>query len=724
MSSLPNHSHPSAALDPPPTHADPLVGLWCDAVASYERETRLKLSSLTGGSPSLTLANKLDSAEAIFTFLRDHESAFRVFREDGAMQLSRRFHHIFAVVGTLSSGIGEGAGVPFEPAKAIFAAVGELIKARARHTQSTLICGAALAVRNDFDAIYAAFETMEQQLRIIQPVVGEDLGSTLREPSVKLLAQILEVLGVITRLQNDGRFRTWLKKLAQSKVVSTALEDLHRLSISHHQAVSAITLVTAQKTLAVLLDSVKAQDQDVNRRCLVSIAQLAQEVYGEILRSSSVTSEEILTNRSILESLHSILLNHVSTVKNDKSMAQICTWLQFQDQSRRLNDLLRHRAKSTGSWFLDSEDFAGFKSGSKRALWLQGKAGCGKSTLIAGAVQDLRAYCACQDPQSLVLLQFFDATNGSHARDLRALLSSLLCQLAQLSYENLSALLRLCEDNMHGMSQPTMASLQHQVSSLMDNSPGPVFVVVDALDEAEDDDVVGFLAHLRMRVDVHLLLSSRGEVHFHDRLHDLCDRTIVIQESAVKGDIDVVLLEALSRGGTLEKIKEVDLVREALETGSDGSFRWTMLQMKALSLISGIPTKVRERLKTLPKTLSETYERSLQAIDPNDRADVHRLLTWLLMTRVPLSTTDFAQLLSFDYSKRLPVFDAQLQPSPSDTLMLVGSTFVSVHDDKVRFAHASVRDFILALPPTSEFHVDFGLVYASMARTGLAYISA
>ena len=69
---------------------------------------------------------------------------------------------------------------------------------------------AALAVRDDFDAIYAAFDTMEQQLRIIQPAVGEDINSSLREPSVKLLAQILRVLGVITKLQQDGRFREWL----------------------------------------------------------------------------------------------------------------------------------------------------------------------------------------------------------------------------------------------------------------------------------------------------------------------------------------------------------------------------------------------------------------------------------------------------------------------------------------------------------------------------------
>ena len=66
---------------------------------------------------------------------------------------------------------------------------------------------ASLAVQDDYDAVCTAFETMEAHLRIIQPVVEGDLPPTLREASVKLLAQILTVLGVITKLQKDGRIR-------------------------------------------------------------------------------------------------------------------------------------------------------------------------------------------------------------------------------------------------------------------------------------------------------------------------------------------------------------------------------------------------------------------------------------------------------------------------------------------------------------------------------------
>ena len=93
-------------MDPPPTHADPLVGLWFEAVARYESETHLRISSPAAGSP-----NTLDSADAIFNFVNDHETTFKAFRKDGAIHLSGRLRHIVSVVGTLSSSVGEGVGV-------------------------------------------------------------------------------------------------------------------------------------------------------------------------------------------------------------------------------------------------------------------------------------------------------------------------------------------------------------------------------------------------------------------------------------------------------------------------------------------------------------------------------------------------------------------------------------------------------------------------------------
>ena len=113
----------------------------------------------------------------------------------------------------------------------------------------------------------------------------------------------------------------------------------------------------------------------------------------------------------------------------------------------------------------------------------------------AGAINDLRVASAWADSGALVLYHFFDATNTSRSRDLRTLLSSLLCQLGHLRTESLSSLLRFHKDNMHGHSQPALDALHRQLDRLLDDLPAPVFVVVDALDEADDanEDVIEFL---------------------------------------------------------------------------------------------------------------------------------------------------------------------------------------------------------------------------------------
>ena len=101
---------------------------------------------------------------------------------------------------------------------------------------------------------------------------------------------------------------TWLKKLGRSKELSSAFEDLRRLATGHHQAVSAVTLYTAQQTMGMLTKSVACelargfiyhyhyavadhgagdeQELDVTRKCLAGIAETARNTYGTLVESA------------------------------------------------------------------------------------------------------------------------------------------------------------------------------------------------------------------------------------------------------------------------------------------------------------------------------------------------------------------------------------------------------------------------------------------------------
>ncbi|KAL1665580.1 hypothetical protein GGF50DRAFT_52363, partial [Schizophyllum commune] len=688
------------------TLSDPLAALWHEAIARYENDTGIDLRA-EGGV-------RLESDIAIQRYLDEHQQKFDSFLDGGAARLRRALTPVVAALGPLCEIVGEGVGLVYEPGKIVFSAVGEL-------------CKAAVEVCEELDAISDAFDAMAHHLRVLKPVAARDVlkDEVLREASVKLLAQILVVLGVIQKVRKQGRLVLWLKKLAKSTEVTSALADLSRLASHHHETVTAVTLYTAKETVALLTesDAWNKEAQGVTRASLAKITKVAQDIHIMLREDAALSRDERNANRMILENIQVMLLQQVNEVNIDKKtvdLEKIYTWFQYPDSSIKMNNLLDNRTSSTGSWFLDGDEFAAFKKGVTRSLWLHGKAGCGKSTLIAAAIRDLRATAAISD-DSLVLTHLFDTT-GSNPRNSRAFLASLLCQLACEIPECAAHLHKLRSRASVGHAQISLEEMRHTLDGVLKTTGLHVFIVVDALDEADDHAIILFLSHLLTHTNVSLLMSSRYEVTFRADLQALADASVSMTVDRVTGDIQTLLSALLTEGGSLGKVKETDLVHNTLTAGANGNFRWTVLQVRELIDVAGIPAQVRKRLKMLPSTLGEIYDQLLASVHAAARDDVRLLLTWMILTVRPLSTDDFAELLAFDYSERMPVYDASLRPSADLVLALVGSTFVSVHDEEVRIAHASVKDHMLALPPSSPFYIDRNQAHCLMARTGLAYV--
>ncbi|TRM57302.1 hypothetical protein BD626DRAFT_439673 [Schizophyllum amplum] len=352
-----------------------IAALWHEAIARYKSKTGVDLCAEQGVP--------FDSESSIFQYLDEHQRNFKAFREGGLQSLRRSLTPVVAVLGPLCTIAGEAVGLAFQPSKAIFAAVGEL-------------CKGAVEAGDELDAISDAFDTMAHHLRILKPAAAHVLeDDTLREASVKLLAQILVVLGVIRKVWKQGRLVLWLKKLAKSKAVASALADLSRLASTHHETVSAVTLYTAKETMALLTESNawSQEEQEVTRSSLASITKIAQDVYVMVREYAGLASDEQRANRGILEHIQRALLrqiNDMSIVKKTAEIDKIFAWLHCPDSSVKMNSLLDDRAMSTGSWFLDGEEFTSFKKGAITVLWLHGKAGCGKSTMIAAAIRDLQ----------------------------------------------------------------------------------------------------------------------------------------------------------------------------------------------------------------------------------------------------------------------------------------------------------------------------------------------
>ncbi|KAI5885789.1 uncharacterized protein SCHCODRAFT_01161886 [Schizophyllum commune H4-8] len=668
-----------------------IVEIWRTAVERYERDSGTALAEQLDGSLDAS------SSSSIATFIEERAARFAQFRAEGHERARKWLKPIAAAVQLLSNCFGDAVTLPFSPLKAVFGAIDVAIKL-------------SIEVTKDYDAAMDAFETIADHLARIK-IVGAN--ETLREPSVRVLSQTLVVLGIIAQLQRDGRFKAWIHKFKQSHELTEALADLQRLATNHHETLSAVTLLSVEKTMDVLAHSMTSiqQEQDMTRTCLMRIAKVAQDMHETIIALASTNEQQIHDNRGTLEDIQRVLLAYSDALQQDREdgeVERIFDWLGFPDSSIKINNLLRDRARSSGSWFLDGEAFAKFKAGTTRVLWLHGKAGSGKSTMIAAADRDIQTLCNTTG-SCLALCHVFDATNNAIARDLSVLLSSILCQLVHHEPETVAFLSRARKQHIRGRRQPSLDELNYYTNQLLDEYSSRVFITIDGLDETEDMKVLQFLRKLRERDDISILVSSRSELSARKELESLADDQVLMSTDAVTRDINILLDEAFAKDGSLSGIRNSRLARSALVSGADGNFRWVALQAQQLALVAAFPLKVVERLTSMPLDLRALYDEALAKIDERDRADVRRLLMWLLFSRQPLLKEELAEIMSFDYSRPVPVFSRRFRPTSADKVIaLVGSTFLSIdaNSGDVRFAHASVLEYLHALPSSSPFYND------------------
>jgi ankyrin repeat protein len=145
-------------------------------------------------------------------------------------------------------------------------------------------------------------------------------------------------------------------------------------------------------------------------------------------------------------------------------------------------------------------------------------------------------------------------------------------------------------------------------------------------------------------------------------------------------------------------------------------FRWVFCQLDALKSCLK-PKHIREALRSLPKTLDETYARILMNIPMKYRQEARRALLWLAFSKRPLRIEKVAEAAVVDPQAN-PPFDPQdrfcdpcnnileilgsLVTTSSDSTFSDGLVFDSVFDSdsslitEIRLAHLSVQEYLVS----------------------------
>ncbi|KAL1657706.1 hypothetical protein GGF50DRAFT_15603, partial [Schizophyllum commune] len=455
--------------------ADPMTNLWTEAVAEWQRKTGLDLTD----PDAIALATK----GAVMSYIAKMETMENESEKGEWEALRERVDPLARSLEKICDPIGDTFSAAFPPSKIVFAAVG-------------LIVSAYVRTRDDFAQIGEAFKELQFHLQIVEIVADSHPGQVLHDACVQLLTKVLSVLGVVTEMRREGHLRKRRPLpisggiVSQTRPLSEALQNLRLLASSQQQAMAAITL----NKVTLLMETIASDkaSQEWIRGCLIDILRATRENHD----LGSSTLAEVIAHRTALRRMELVLYNQLDKLRRLEMLAeceQIKAWLNYVDPSYRLRKLLDDRAEGTCSWFLDGDVFTALKEGKTKAVLLSGKAGSGKSTIIAAAVEALRAYHA-SDSHSLILAHVFDSTNASSVqRDLHTLLSTLVCQLA-LNDTHCASIISKSRKAIVVNGLPTKAKMEELFLETLRATSMHAIVVVDALDEADDEDeIISFL---------------------------------------------------------------------------------------------------------------------------------------------------------------------------------------------------------------------------------------
>lgn len=385
----------------------------------------------------------------------------------------------------------------------------------------------------------------------------------------------------------------------------------------------------------------------------------------------------------------------------------------------------------TCEWVFDHEKFRSWIDHTKQSehngfLWLKGKPGSGKSTIM----NELFEWISRKLPEQRILSYFFnaratDALEKSPQGLYRSLLHQLMSSTADLESYFLARFgsKLMWQDEVEEWSS---VEIQNFFTDLARNDRlSQITIVIDALDEGCDDDVRQMIAFFEDLAERTTNLALEFRVCFSSRHYprisiELGLSLVIEDERGHTADIEAYVLKKLSgrRNERLHEIQRMILQKSA------GVFLWVVLVVKRLNGIyaqgKGIMAMENE-LRTVPADLEDLFANILRKDE--DRSDICMiLLQWVLCTLEPLTPRLLYMAIQSSLDSSTDMNSEELEEElEKDQLLLFllnhsrGLVEVPSGGFHVQFIHETVREFLLKakVPLTSYSAPSTGIVQAS-----------
>ena len=334
-------------------------------------------------------------------------------------------------------------------------------------------------------------------------------------------------------------------------------------------------------------------------------------------------------------------------------------------------------------------------------LWIKGKPGSGKSTLVKFAVANARKTRA----ETAVISFFFNARGEDLEKSTLGMYRSLLFQILKL-FPHLQTVLDCLRPNVPREGEIyrwEKYDLQNLFTAAIQNlGQRRLICFIDALDECEEDqirDLVAFLENLgrlatSLRIHFYVCLSSRHYPHI--SIENGVELTLEDQEDHTH-DITRYLNGTLRTG----RGKQSEQIKEELLQRSSGVFLWVVLVVQILNkeYDHGRIHGLRKRLREIPDGLEKLFEEILTR-DQENMKELILCLQWILYAKYPLRQEEvYYAILSGTDPKALTSTSEEITTQDMERFILSCSKGLAettrLKERTVQFIHESVREFLL-----------------------------
>ncbi|KAF9050900.1 ankyrin repeat-containing domain protein [Rhodocollybia butyracea] len=392
---------------------------------------------------------------------------------------------------------------------------------------------------------------------------------------------------------------------------------------------------------------------------------------------------------------------------------KIYEWLRAPECSVNFQTAVDKKTDGTGQWLLEHSMYKNWtQAETSNILWIQGKAGSGKTFLSTTIIQDLQETA----PRN-VWYHYFDSRDNTGMKSTyRGLMLSLLQQVGSNADGIHSDLQKLFDKCKHGMTRPAIHDLEHVFRSILIDV-GLGYIILDAMDECkEKHEVYMWLNEAQRFPTLHMAITSRDhmEQNMIGPLHQ-----IFLNNPGINQDIVLHLDRKIVECGFKDKLH--DEIKKSLMEQAQGKFRWVDCQLRDLQKC-GSPSAVRKALQSLPKDLEETYTMALaKAAESYDAKNAYHILLWLTYAYEPLHRKQIETILAINLDEEKVEEEGQMELKLE---LVIDSNLVTVDQSyTVLLAHASVKEFLLKsrnIPGL--FDMNSKIAHEKLAQSCLIYL--